>query len=467
MAGNTMTFVKRGLLLVLLLICAYLIFVFAMRQRDPTPEQQAALDVLRAPNPQWEGDDAYPALWALGYAVPADQQAAVLQEDVARIDAAAGEHGGPGNGRFERLPDLPANSPGLCRADESCLATVRAAREAAATLVQTHDARLQQSLAPALLDAGHARYPFRPTLASPIAAAPAFHLVRTHHALRYLDGDVAGALTGTCRQIASWRRLSAHTDSLVLSIVGARVVAENLELFGEILAELPPDLGLPAECGGAVAATDAAELDLCPSFRNEFRMYDAIASMDRSQLFSNDVGLPALPGQLLFDNEALVARSAPVIGGMCMEATRGAMVADQPLPPVPAPECSFAERLADPTGCELIGIAVPDYGGYAARRMDLRAQLLLARTLLWLRGQAADPRPLADRLAARPAELQMETRPVTLGEDGASLRVPLHYTRDGEYFSLPLPLALRAAAAPAVAPAATEAPAAPVPAPAQ
>jgi hypothetical protein len=434
----------------LLLAAAYLLFVFLMQRGGATPEQQAALDALREPNPTWEGRNAYAAIWAMGRAIPDDQLDAVLREDVPRVDAGTGGIE-PGNGRFPVLPELAADSPGLCRSGEPCLAEVRSHREAAQALLQVHAARLRQGLSPALLEAGHATYPFRPTLNSPIGGPVPFPLLRTHYALRYLEGDVAGALGGLCRQMLSWRRLATRTDALVIALVGSRATADDARLVGEMLAELPPDLGLPSDCEAAFSDADAAELDLCPSMRTEFRLIDSLAGADNpGAALGMRQGWIGKPLRWLLDREALLARSAGGYAAHCGEGARAALAADSRYA-VPEPaSCSTAEFLADPLGCELVeAYSLIGAATHAHRRMDLRAQLLLLRIQVWLRTQAGDPRPLAELLAARPAELQPRSRHVDLDDSGTELRVGLLDTRNGPYWTLPVPTALRAPAAPA------------------
>jgi hypothetical protein len=439
----------RGLKWVLglgvLVLAAYVGFVGIMRMtQKPTAEQAAALAVLEAPNPSWEGMDAAPALWAMGYDIPESGWVSVLQADVPVVDAPGGDQsdGVPGRGQFPELPKLDNQSPGLCRAAEPCLPVVRDRPQEAAALLQIHAKRLEQAWSTALLDAGFSRYPFKPHFASPIAArASPMHLVRTQLAQRFLSGDATGALEGSCRQISAARRLAERSDSLIVSMVNNRAAEEYGSLIAEMLAELPTGTAIPNICSEALVPMPPEELDICPAVRTDYRtLVNSISEFPEAlDILDHPDGWDS-PWVYFLDADMLYARSAPMLAFVCQEAVQQAVATDRDVPNTMLVECSTLESLADPTGCNLLSVAVPPLSQYSEQRMDLRAQLQALNLVLWLRAQAVDPRPLDQKFAERPAHLALSERDLRLEETGRAISLKRLQERNGQgRMVIPLP----------------------------
>ena len=71
---------------------------------------------------------------------------------------------------------------------------------------------------------------------------PAYGLVidaTSARALAYVQGDIDGALRGSCRGLQLGRRLVTGGSYLVESIIGASLVQANAQLLADMLVELP------------------------------------------------------------------------------------------------------------------------------------------------------------------------------------------------------------------------------------
>ncbi|MBN8482888.1 MAG: hypothetical protein J0L88_14990, partial [Xanthomonadales bacterium] len=90
-------------------------------------------------------------------------------------------------------------------------------------------------------------------------------------------------------------------------------------------------------------------------------------------------------------------------------------------------------------GCGFDMASVDPYEDYRERLLDMAAKLRLGATVLWLRETRDDPRPLAERFAARPEHLRSGTRATGIGDDGRSIWVANLDTRKfGERTTLAL-----------------------------
>ena len=94
------------------------------------------------------------------------------------------------------------------------------------------------------------------------------------------------------------------------------------------------------------------------------------------------------------------------------------------------------------SGCILTDIAEPAYATYVARAKAFGDHIRLAATLAWLHGtDTSDSRPLAERLADRPAALE-GVWPVKVVDGGAALEV-VENADTRRTFRLPIPGRLR------------------------
>lgn len=155
----------------------------------------------------------------------------------------------------------------------NCLAQVRADPQrfidAHAGHQQLH-ARLDQ-----LAEADHFASPFPPKGDGILVPLPTYGLVvdaTSAHALAYVQGDIDGALRGSCQGLQLGRRLLPGGSYLVESILGASLVQANAQLLADMLVELPADYPLPAQCERAMQPMRADEQSLCRAMQGEYAM---------------------------------------------------------------------------------------------------------------------------------------------------------------------------------------------------
>ncbi|MDT3490318.1 hypothetical protein ROV93_09060 [Stenotrophomonas maltophilia group sp. msm4] len=306
------------------------------------------------------------------------------------------------------LQSRPSASCGPTASD--CLAQVRADPQrfvdAHAGHQQLH-ARLDQ-----LADADHFVSPFRPKGEGILVPMPTYGLVidaTSARALAYVQGDIDGALRGSCRGLQLGRRLVTGGSYLVESIIGASLVQANAQLLADMLVELPADQPLPAECEQAMKPMRAAEQSLCRAMQGEYAMSRA-AIETSAQEFG---------GVLVLDRSSTLARVAGNLGWACGAAAMTALEADRPLP-VPAPPQHDFGCLSNIMGCVLADIAGPAYPAYSSRPQDAAAMVRLIGAQRWLRQQAEDP---VDALKRLPAQFRSQVRAPQLSADGRRLQV--------------------------------------------
>jgi hypothetical protein len=342
--------------------------------------------------------------------------------------------------------DNRAGDPAWCSLrDPRCLEQVRASPAAYAALLG-RNARLLDRAA-ALGGYDYFLNPFQPRFDMPIPAYLALTRLVTLHAWRFADGQVDAALAGACGDASLGRRMIEAGDSLIGSMIGSALVQGNANLVARMLAELPRDHPLPAQCGQAFRMPFALEAGVCRTMLGEARFstggmrHQVTAQMAASGM-AHDV--PAWASRLLFDPERTAARMAPTFAWYCGEQARALMVGDQPLrDPTPPPSHWSLRCASNPVGCILADIAQPVYGDYGLRLQDADARLRTMAALLWLRGQEGTIDEAA--LARLPAPMRSPARPIrldlvagTLGTDLYEKPRPEPHGHDGTW-SVPLP----------------------------
>ncbi|WP_032971968.1 hypothetical protein, partial [Stenotrophomonas maltophilia] len=292
-----------------------------------------------------------------------------------------------------------------------CLAQVRADPQrfvdAHAGHQQLHT-RLDQ-----LAEADHFVSPFLPKGEGILVPLPTYGLVvdaTSARALAYVQGDVEGALRGSCRGLQLGRRLVPGGSYLVESIIGANLVQANAQLLADMLAELPPDHPLPVECEQAMQPMLADEQSLCRAMQGEYAMSRAAIETSASEF----------GGVLVLDRSSTLARVAGNLGWACGATAKAALEADRPLPVQAPPQRDFG-CLSNVMGCVLTDIAAPVYPAYSSRTQDAAAMLRLLGAQRWLRQQAEDPTEALQRL---PAQFRSPVRVPQLSADGSRLQVP-------------------------------------------
>jgi hypothetical protein len=416
--------------------------VVAMRQTFTTPpERIEAQRLLAAPMPALAGRDASEAAFLAGYDIPADQRAATYAAFRQWVEDGQKEGKDPREA-FLHLSKLDPGSAGLCgdlQAD--CLATVRVDPAATAALLAQHAATLRA--ARELVAHDGLRLGMKSSLATPLPnLSYGRALLVTAIADRAARGEVDAAIGEACDDLAGWRRIGADTDVLIVSMVGAAYVGQDARLLVSLLAERPADAPLPAACDAALAATQPVELDLCPSYRQEYEMakntIGDLATM--SDLGMEPPSSLEMLGMRTMDKEHFSALVAPQLARACRADVKARMAADATTKGLPQsdPECGIAENIAFAADCTMATIAIANLDPYLDRRTDQAAKLALVRTWLWLRAQSPDPAGWAALLPTRPAELGLR-REATVDAAAGVLSMPLLDDRQAKTFALPLP----------------------------
>ncbi|MCD9028079.1 hypothetical protein LDO26_07640 [Luteimonas sp. BDR2-5] len=417
----------------------------ASRLRGAPPGQRAALATMQA---TWipPGRNAFDAVWLLRWDVPEAPRAAIVARDMSALQARPAWPTGSNEpfvssaaaGYADLRPVQATVAPCGARED-GCLARVRADLPAYAALVEANATLIARIGALAQYD--HYRSKLPPRLDAPLPELGHAGLAITAHAVHFAQGRYDLALDGVCRDIATWRRLGVHSDSLVVRMLGIALATDGHgRLLADMLQVLPRDHALPGACAAALAAPSSGEADLCPAMRGEFAWASPITRL------LADPATPAdeRPSTLLFDVDATLALQAANMADACSEATRVALASDLPAP-LPAPRRSVWLRLecaANAVGCILGDIAAPDYIEYQHRAQDQNARLQLLATLAWLRDTAGDgarDAMPAERIAHRPAALRSPARDIEVAADGRAIRIAQYATARGAYWQLPLP----------------------------
>lgn len=295
---------------------------------------------------------------------------------------------------------------------------------------------------------GYGHYRMPPEIAPGIGAElPSASLLATPlaaHAQSYLQGDVGAAMTGLCRDAGSARMLMAHSDNLLLTMVGGKMLAANAQLLANLLAELPAETALPAECDTALSPLTGMEMSNCTGMRGEFAGFTALSRHHTGNFRKAHA-------QLFFNEEKSNARTAETMAWPCLPENLQQIAADRILPPPAYPSLWRLECAANYIGCVLSSIAAPSYHDYIARQQDNGAQLRLLQAVLWLREHATEQagQQLAERLQALPQSLRQGQRSLRVSADGNALELPAHAIQDkAESLSMPIPKALFAAHTP-------------------
>jgi hypothetical protein len=375
------------------LLFAYLLLLWSAWLPSLSEERARALALMEQPLQRTVGrDDAFPRLWLIRQDVPEDRLAAVFAADREAF-LAWRQSGATGNFEPPSATEYPplAIEPGtVCRmAPESCLDHVRMDPERARQVRDALEGLLRRG--ERLQEFDHARYGFHASFDSPIP--PLGHLggLQVMHAgLLYLDGDADAALDSACRNLGSWRRLRAHTDMLILDMIGIAYAGSHALLIAEMLAELPADHPLPPGCALALAEEAAEEFDQCDVWRGEFSLF-AHTLEDLAQPARLAASGDLSPWQLRMlsiglNQRATMAVAAQSYASLCNETEAW-----------PEPRLDWQDRVFNPLA-SLVLVEIPDFGQYRERARDFAALMRHLRLLVWLRDQPDAAAALASRL---------------------------------------------------------------------
>jgi hypothetical protein len=382
------------------------------RLRGPTAEQRAAEARLAAFGEPKQGRNAFPVLWYAGYDVPTGEADARLRAEVVdverRLPSLAVTETLTHRPDAPKLPEADGDRRHLCSSDGvGCLAEAAANRGVlSSALAAFPDAQARET------EFERADFYWDPFPADS-------HLILETHAsyvqrvwlgalaLRHANGDRDAALAGVCRNVAAWRRMHRGTNSALMGLISAHNADAGLRLFGDMLAQLPHDAAVPAECEAALQPVVAADVDGCAIVANDQtkndRMWtravgDASSAWQRAQNW------------LLLDRRQTDAWFAEFGAMHCGDAAVARMLRDETLRDDELPRMTRRlECISSAIGCVLSDIASPLEIERERPTLNLAAHLRLAATLLWLRAQPAGT-SLTQRFDERPPRLRTGTR---------------------------------------------------------
>ncbi|MCK7595341.1 hypothetical protein [Pseudomarimonas salicorniae] len=428
---------KRILLLLLALVLLWLAISLSGLLPRLSAEQAGELSDLRLPPQDAVGErNALELIWSLSYEVPPAQRAEVMREDAAALDAWQPEDGDmPTSVAAERYPRRePADAPKLPACDLDCLEAVRADPEAWRAAVAARTSRLEALTS--LSEYDHQRLPYRLTLASPI---PPYQetgsLQVAAAALRYVEGDAAGALQSLCQGTADWRALRGRSDSMIGEMINLAWLRRGIQLFADIRAELPVDFPLPSSCEHAFAPPRPEERMSCDVFRTEFQALEHTLERGPSGMLGPEGSLVETITEWSMNREASLALIVGSYRDACENLPRPVKAwSEAPTDLV----CPLTHLVFNPVGCYVARISGPSYRDYLRRERDLEGHL----RLLSLADQLARQPDPGEALTNHPEWLSNFEQPVRLEQDTlildllqprpygpASLRIPLPGSR--------------------------------------
>jgi len=438
---------SKWLLALLSMPLAWALLVLGLRALGPTREQADAVTLLRAPSPVIERN-AFAALWLLAYDVPAGDLAGVAARDTAAFNALAPEQRAQfqslASARYRKLT-VPMADQLVCDADATaCLRSVRADRDRADAVVQTHAELLGRIEALEQYDGEHSG--FAPSLQAPLVFGTYMgRLPLVAAAVQFANGDSAPALDRVCRLAGTSRRLSNNSDSLIARLVTANWFTEAANVAAVFLAEIPRDVPLPESCVLAFAAPTTDDVDLCEAMKYEWQYSNSIIEQVQTaprQTNENVIEYPArrIGYFFIFDADASRAQQARQLSRYCDTRSHAAL-ADirESAAPTATLQCPLRDWAHNFAGCVLTQISASAYDKYALRLRDHAAHIRLMGALLWWRAQSGDGEPARTPLQRLPEEFHSQTRPVELADQGRALRIRRYETGRDAYWQVPLP----------------------------
>lgn len=426
-----------------LLICLWLV----SRMRGPSVVQTEALALMQQRAPLPPGGNAFPAIWLLPYDVPESQLQAVARADYAQATVAVTKVGDgmvvervrTGMAQFENQIPSAADVQLFCKTrDPECLDRIRADPAIYESVIERNHVLLERVVA--LQRYGYYRSPefnlAAQTMLPPIQYA-AYDITRL--AWQFSQGQVDAALTGACDGAGAWRRLGAHSDSLMTRSISARYVEGYTGLLARMLGELPHSKKLPDSCAVAFSPPSIVDASICEAMRGEFMVSTHYIRQLADKRGVGSVPVSASgPKGLLFDPDRTLAILAAGNAWACSDTTNAALQSDLRVAHSP-PRTSVwrLECVANPTGCILSDIAFPAYYNYQWQAQDHAARLELMEALLWLRTNADLDQPLQAQLMRHWEGRRRGDRQIRFEDDGATVAMHQYARGSEEWWAVP------------------------------
>ncbi|TCV92079.1 hypothetical protein EC912_10871 [Luteibacter rhizovicinus] len=419
-----------------------LIAAFAWgRLRPPTEEQARALFTLHVDLKPKQGSNAFPLQWFTNFDVPYDQLDSLYAKDSEHARAwvvslpkndILSVPAPTASPPFPALEPLGKDKNVLCATREvDCLGKVRANREALRAVLIKHRVRLERDEALNRYDYTWSDLPAHPLMSIP-AYGHSMGLWSSAAALDFVDGNEPHALDRICTNVLTTRRLHAHSNTLIGTMIMAARLRSATQLFLQMLDEVPPEQALPESCATAFAPIITDDLDMCASMQSEFGMLLGSGLLDMDTPWYR---------RWMLSSKGTLRLGAPAYAAYCADATRKQLIADRRFPANPmstAPD--VFDWISNSAGSVLIQMPPPVFSRYLNRQQDAAASLRLGATILWLRETRADGRTLSERLAQRPDWMHVaDDRALRLSPDNRSLLMGSHDEDSDWHERWPLP----------------------------
>jgi hypothetical protein len=402
--------VLRWIATAIAIVLAVLAVLFCgYRIRGPSAEQSAALALLLQDRHPPPGRNAFTLFWYMGYEVADADADELMAADIEQVKQRLAS----GGTAIQYAPSAATlaqprfDEPGLCGGgDNDCLERVAASPDTTRSMLDEFARPLAR--AQSLAGYTHLWTDFPPDYRAPMGMfAPALQsLALTSLALRFVDGDRAGALGGLCRNVASWRRLRAATNSLIGDMVSIHYADRGMRLFAEMLAAAPTGEPVPSDCIAAFRPVEAADVDRCAELARELAINENTLQMSAAL---PQASWDRFLSWLSFDRVQTVALQAEQFAHYCGQSATQRLLEDRPIAVSavlhPVRQLRL-ECIANATGCVLSEISSAAYVAYDERLLDYAAHLRLAATLVWLARAPAGDGALHDRFEQRPEALR-------------------------------------------------------------
>lgn len=433
----------KGMMWALFALLVVLAAAFAWgRLRPPTAAQQSAWALLHKDLKPAQGRNAAPALWFADFAVPADQLDVAYAKEHARAQTWLDTHGvissdpkslpGP-QPPFPALPRLSTDDRAvLCQVkDADCLGKVRAHADDVRALLDKYRERLENDKALSGYDYAWSEMPANP-LVMPSSVMASQGLWQSDIALRFADGERAQALQEACTQVATMRRLHAHSNMLIDQLLLAVRLRAAVRLFAGLLGDLAIDEPLPAVCAAAFAPATTQDVDLCAAMQSEFAFTEAMSAQDGEGRWYERV---------LWSRKDSLRLMSINPARFCEATWTRRLLADEAVDSTVAfPPVDLFDWISNASGVVLSRIATPAWSGYAEREQDTAAYQRMGALLIWLRDTSSSEGSVMQRVARRPAWMVFGAdRHLRMSADGRSLQLDLRQSHDQAEPAWPLP----------------------------
>jgi len=435
-------------------------FTPVLAQERAMPEEEAAqyqraLELMQPPPVKRSGRNSWPALmtWQVPDLTP-DQRETLADDYAAQVHLWHEKYVADYlSDKIDDMPPLPkfpgerqlpsARDSVLCgfatRAEE-CLVTVREQPQAISDALAPYSDLIEQ-----VADLSQYDDYYMPLPQHSNTQWPDFRFLRlplSAHTLAHVNGDSQAALAGLCRDANTGRMLIKHSSDLLVSMVGRRILMDNVEVAAQIIAELPLDTALPENCETAFSPLSAQDISLCPAMRGEFAFMRSHIELEKQRLERTQT---PVGGEQLSDWDNALLVLAHRNSAMCLPQTQQSLLNDEKFVEPPLPVSTWVKQCTNGNpACQLTQSNGPGYAHYVHRMQDTAAQLQLMQVLLWLRQHPGQPLTNDYLQAAIPADVYTSTqRAINISDDGNVLEIDAYDERARSPVRLPLPQALR------------------------